>query len=272
MTGAPVGSQVAEAITTATALLALAEVPSPAFDAAELAAHAGGVQRRDLWRTASFPAGGAAEFERLLRRRLRREPLQHILGRAWFRHVELAVGPGVFVPRPETEVVAGAAIDELPDAHVHAVELGGPALGWAERNLAGSAVDLRRGDMADAFHDLDGTVEVVVSNPPYIPVGSLIRDPEVAEHDPALALWSGADGLDALRVVSRVAMRLLRPGGLVVVEHADLQGGSAPAVLSSDGWSDVRDHLDLAGRPRYVTARRPGGGGPPGPGVPTMAP
>jgi release factor glutamine methyltransferase len=109
--------------------------------------------------------------------------------------------------------------------------------------------------MADAFPELDGTVDVVVSNPPYIPVGAVIRDPEVATHDPALALWSGDDGLDAMRVVERVAARLLRPGGAVVVEHADLQGASAPAVFTGAGrWADVRDHQDLAGRDRFVTA------------------
>jgi release factor glutamine methyltransferase len=113
------------------------------------------------------------------------------------------------------------------------------------------------GDMADAFPDLDGAVDVVVSNPPYIPVGAAVRDPEVATHDPALALWSGADGLDAVRVVEQVAARLLRTGGTVVVEHADLQGVSAPAVFAGTGrWTDVADHRDLAGRDRYLTARR----------------
>lgn len=283
MTAPPPGSALAEAVTTAAALLAMAEVPSPRFDAEELAAHVAGVARGQLWRTPDFPPGGAGRYELLVRRRIRREPLQHLTGTAPFRHVELAVGPGVFVPRPETEVVAGAAIEELlrsasrppravdlctgsgaialsiatevPGAQIHAVELGGSAYDWAQRNLAGSGVELRRGDMAEAFPELDGTVDVVVSNPPYIPLGSVIRDPEVAEHDPALALWSGADGLDALRVVSRVARRLLRPGGLVVAEHADLQGESAPAVLRADGWDEVADHRDLAGRPRYVSGR-----------------
>ena len=112
--------------------------------------------------------------------------------------------------------------------------------------------------MAAAFDDLDGTVDVVVSNPPYIPVGASVRDPEVAQFDPSLALWSGPDGLDAVRTVEQVAARLLRPGGTVVVEHADLQGVSAPAVfLSSGRWTDVVDHRDLAGRDRYLTATKP---------------
>jgi release factor glutamine methyltransferase len=140
---------------------------------------------------------------------------------------------------------------------VHAVEADPAAFEWAARNCTGSGVDLRLGDMADAFEDLDGTVDVVVSNPPYIPAGAHIRDAEVASHDPAMALWSGQDGLDAMRTVERVAHRLLRPGGLLVAEHADLQGTSAPEVFTRAGcWVDVRDHRDLAGRDRYLTAHR----------------
>lgn len=269
------------AIGRAAERLAAAGVPSPRFDAEELAAHSLGVDRRDLWRhTDPGPA-----FEAYVERRAAREPLQHITGTAYFRHLTLAVGPGVFVPRPETEVVAGAAIeaaaavakpvvvdlctgsgaialavaDEVPTARVHAVEADPAAYAWAARNCEESGVDLRQGDMAHALHDLDGTVDVVVSNPPYIPVGAHIRDPEVAAHDPGLALWSGEDGLDAVRVVEQVAARLLRPGGVVVVEHADLQGESAPAVFAGTArWHDVADHRDLAGRDRYLTAiRRP---------------
>lgn len=270
------------AVLEATGLLAEAGVPSPRFDAEELAAHALGIERGQLWGVADL--GDARDaFEGLVRRRAERVPLQHLTGRAFFRHLELAVGPGVFVPRPETELVAQAAIDaarrlpepvvvdlgtgtaaialtvadEVPGAQVHAVEADPSAFRWAERNCSGSDVDLRLGDMAEAFRDLDGTVDVVVSNPPYIPLGAVVRDPEVAVHDPALALWSGVDGLDAVRVVEAVASRLLRPGGVVVVEHADLQGESAPAVFSATRrWADVRDHEDLAGRDRFVTARR----------------
>ena len=267
------------ALAAAAATLSAAGVPSARHDAEVLAAHSLGVERRDLWR--HDQAG--PEFAAYVDRRARREPLQHITGTAPFRHLELAVGPGVFVPRPETEVVVEAAMaalaglaspvvvdlgtgtgaialaiaDEVPAARVHAVEADPGAHTWAARNAAGSAVDLRLGDMADAFGDLDGTVDVVVSNPPYIPVGAVVRDPEVATHDPGLALWSGADGLDAVRVVERVAARLLRAGGTVVVEHADLQGESAPAVFAATGrWAGVADHRDLAGRDRYLTARR----------------
>ncbi len=147
--------------------------------------------------------------------------------------------------------------DEVPHAVVHAVELDEGALAWAARNLAGTGVDLRAGSMADAFDDLAGTVDVVVCNPPYIPLEAWESvAPEARDHDPHLALFSGDDGLDAMRVLERRARLLLRPGGVVGAEHADVQGESAPGVFAAaGGWTDVRDHLDLAGRPRYLTAR-----------------
>ncbi len=140
---------------------------------------------------------------------------------------------------------------------MHAVELDPAAFGWAERNLAGTGVDLRLEDMGAAFTDLDGTVDVVVCNPPYIPLEAFESvAPEARDHDPALALWSGDDGLDAIRALEATAARLLRPGGWVGAEHADVQGESATAVFLDAGrWSDVRDHEDLAGRARYVVAR-----------------
>jgi release factor glutamine methyltransferase len=145
----------------------------------------------------------------------------------------------------------------VPGARVHAVELDEPAHAWAERNLAGTGVDLRRGDMADAFGDLAGTVDVVVCNPPYIPLDAWESvAAEARDHDPHLALFSGDDGLDAMRVLERRAALLLRPGGVVGAEHADLQGESAPAVFTAAGrWTEVRDHEDLAGRARFLTAR-----------------
>ena len=269
------------ALADATSRLEAAGVPSARHDAEVLAAHSLGVERSDLWRHDDVGAG----FPAYVDRRAAREPLQHITGVAWFRHLTLQVGPGVFVPRPETEVVVDAVLaalrgverprvvdlctgsgaialavaTELPGSVVHAVELEPAAHAWAARNCAGSTVDLRLGDMAAAFPELDGTVDLVVSNPPYIPVGAVIRDPEVATHDPAVALWSGDDGLDAMRVVERVAARLLRPGGRVVAEHADLQGAGAPAVFAATGaWKRVADHQDLAGRDRFVTADRIG--------------
>jgi release factor glutamine methyltransferase len=281
------GRRVREAVEEAVARLAEAGVGSPDYDARELLAHVLGTTRPRLVLVETLAEPDAARFDELVNRRAAREPLQHLTGTAAFRYVELAIGPGVFVPRPETEQLAGWGVDraregvaagripvvvdlctgsgamalalatEVPEAQVLAVELDEEAHAWAARNLAGSGVELRLGDMAEAFADLDGTVDVVVCNPPYIPLEAFESvAPEARDHDPALALWSGADGLDAMRVLERVAARLLRPGGVVGAEHADVQAESAAAVFARAGrWSDVRDHRDLAGRPRFVTAR-----------------
>lgn len=275
-------------ITEAATRLQDAGVVSPVHDAEALAAHVLDVPRLRV-RSASMTEQQVQEYQKLIARRATRVPLQHLVGRATFRRVELSVGPGVFVPRPETEVVVGEALqaleraratspqpivadlctgsgaiaaalaDEAPWAQVHAVELDDEAFGWAARNLAGSGVDLRHGDMAHELADLDGRVDVVVSNPPYIPLEAWESvSLEGRDHDPPLALWAGDDGLDLLRVLERTAHRLLRPGGVVVAEHADEQGEAAPAVFSSTGhWLEVRDHRDLAGRDRFVTARKP---------------
>jgi release factor glutamine methyltransferase len=267
----------------AAARLAEAGVPSAAYDADALLAHVLGVDQARLALVDEVTDVDAVRFESLVARRVRREPLQHLLGSAGFRYAELAVGPGVFVPRPETELLAGWAVeralevgepvvvdlctgsgaiaravaDEVPSARVHAVELDPAAHAWAARNLAGTGVELRLGDMADAFDELIGGVDVVTCNPPYIPLDAWESvAPEARDHDPQLALFSGDDGLDAIRVVAARAAQLLRPGGWVGVEHADVQGESAPAVFARAGcFRDVRDHYDLAGRPRYVTAR-----------------
>lgn len=265
----------------ATATLRDAGVASPDHDAAELLAHVLGTTRSRLPLLEEVPASALEEYAALVARRAAREPLQHLTGVAYFRHVELAVGPGVFVPRPETELLAGWAIDratagsvvvdlatgsgaiakavadEVPGAVVHAVELDESAHAWAERNLAGSGVDLRQGDLATAFDDLAGAVDVITCNPPYIPLEAWESvAPEARDHDPHLALFSGADGLDAIRVLEGRAALLLRPGGVVGFEHADVQGESAPAVFAATGrWTDVRDHRDLAGRARFTTAR-----------------
>jgi release factor glutamine methyltransferase len=268
---------------TAADRLRAAGVASPERDADELLAHVLGTSLGRLPLVDDVAPADAAAYDALVGRRAAREPLQHLLGTAAFRHVELQVGPGVFVPRPETELLAGWAVeqaapipapvvvdlctgsgaiaravaDEVPHARVHAVELDERAHGWAARNLAGTGVELRHGDMADAFEDLAGRVDVVVCNPPYIPLEAWESvAPEARDHDPHLALFSGDDGLGAMRVLEARAARLLRPGGVVGAEHADVQGESAPAVFSGTGrWAEVRDHRDLAGRPRYLTAR-----------------
>jgi release factor glutamine methyltransferase len=274
-----------ELIAAAAQRLTAAGVASPRHDAEVLAAHLLGVTRGELQLQPDPTDAFVKEYDAAVRRRADREPLQHITGVAHFRHVTVRVGPGVFVPRPETELVAGAAIeaarrvvaagrtpvvadlfagsgaialavaDEVPAAQVHAVEADDGAVEWLRRNVESTSVIVHHADVDGCLPEMDGRLDVVVANPPYIPTGAIIRDPEVAAHDPAAALWSGADGLDAMRVLERTAARLLRPGGLLIVEHADVQGDAAPGVFRLTGrWSNVEDHLDLAGRPRYVTA------------------
>lgn len=260
------------------------QVDSPAAEARELVAHVTRRRIGDLILT-TVDAAAAERLAAALGRRLDGEPLQHILGTVGFRTIELAVGPGAFIPRPETEVMVQAALDELaqlavpaplvvdlctgtgaiacaiatesPRARVHAVELSEDALVFAARNCAAHGVELHPGDMADALPTLDGTVDVVISNPPYIPLTVWESVPEqVRDHDPHLALFSGEDGLAAMRVVSAVAQRLLRPGGLVLAEHAEVQHEAVVDLFSTDGWVGAADHRDLTDRWRFVTARR----------------
>lgn len=266
----------------AEARLREAGVASPEHDAAALLAHVLGTTRAGLALAPDVSADQAAAFDALVVRRAAREPLQHLTGVAYFRYGEVAVGPGVFVPRPETELLAGWAIEqatsgslvvdlctgsgviakaiaeEVPGARVHAVELSEDAHAWAARNLAGTGVDLRLGDAFTAFDDLAGTVDVVVSNPPYVPLEAWESvATEARDHDPHLALFSGQDGLDAIRALEARGAVLLKEGGVIGVEHADVQGESAPAVFAATGrWQEVRDNEDLAGRPRFLTARR----------------
>lgn len=296
----------AEALRRAATLLREAGVASPRHDAEELAAFVLGATRTQV-RTMALRGDDVPlppSFDDLVEERARRVPLQHLTGQAPFRDLVLDVGPGVFVPRPETEVVAGEAVDEarrqltlgqtpvvvdlctgsgavalavateVPQSTVHAVELSVAAHAWAARNAdrcrqaAGVEVDLRQGDAASAFADLDGQVDVVVSNPPYIPSDSEPTDPEVRDHDPQVALYGGGpDGLAVPTQVVGAAARLLRPGGLLVMEHADVQQPQVVALVTAargaEGplWTDVLGHADLAGRPRYVTARRSAAGG-----------
>lgn len=281
------------AVGTATARLATAGVASPEHDARALAVHVLGLSRpSDLLLVDGLDPAQAGAYEGLVQRRAERVPLQHLTGTVGFRYIDLEVGPGVFVPRPETESVVQWAVDalrreaidrplvvdlcagsgaialalasEVPGATVHAVERERGALAWARRNAANrvragdAEVHLHLGSIEDALHDLDGTVDLVVSNPPYVATGERhLPEPEVVDHDPEIALFAGEDGLDVVRLVERAARRLLRPGGLVVVEHSDRQGESAPAVfVPAGGWSEVEEHQDLAGRDRFLTARR----------------
>jgi release factor glutamine methyltransferase len=269
-------------------------IESPQQEARQLLAYAAGVELARLPLLDTVEDAQAAYFQTLINKRAHRIPLQHLTGRAHFRHLELDVGPGVFVPRPETEVMTGWAIEqlrpmvyavargvsrrlpvvvelgtgsgavaksiatELTGTRVHAVEVSEEAAAYAARNLADTTVELHVQDMIGALPELAGTVDLVISNPPYIPLDaweSVV--PEARDYDPLLALVAGQDGLDAIRVVAAEAARLLRPAGFLCVEHADVQGESAQQIVLQHGvFTGVRDHPDLNGRPRFVTAVR----------------
>lgn len=294
-----------QALSSAASRLAEAGIADPAVDAELLAAYVigtgrGGVQAAAI-RGDRLTASDADHLDQLVARRATREPLQHITGTAPFRHLELRVGPGVFVPRPETEVVAQLAIDalraaavgssaeergvasssvspiavdlgtgsgaialamatEVPHARVFAAENSADAYPWTEQNFArvgaGNA-HLAFVDLAHAFPELDGTVSVVASNPPYVPDAAIPRDPEVRLFDPPAALYGGADGLDVVRVLSRVGLRLAHPGGVIVIEHGEWQGQEIRDILAADGWRATATHPDLTMRDRATTALRP---------------
>ncbi|RQP11502.1 MAG: peptide chain release factor N(5)-glutamine methyltransferase [Microbacteriaceae bacterium] len=272
-------------------VLEAAHVPTPEADAELLLAHVLGLSRGQVQAKAVTGAGVASDervaYLEAVERRAAREPLQHITGVAPFRSLELAVGPGVFVPRPETEFVAQLAIDalqavaaptpvavdlgtgsgalalaiatEVPHASVVAVENSPKAFVWAKENVrrvGAENVRLVFADLAEALPELDGAVDVLVSNPPYIPDDAIPRDPEVRLHDPAAALYGGPDGLDVVRSLSLRALALVRPGGALVIEHGELQGAELRALLEADGWRATATHRDLLGRDRATTALR----------------
>ncbi|WP_308800119.1 peptide chain release factor N(5)-glutamine methyltransferase [Agromyces silvae] len=289
-TDAP-GPTLREARDATVAALTAAGIPDPEVDAELLLAHVtgesrGAVQAR-LIVGGSLSEADASALAELVRRRAAREPLQHITGRAPFRSLELEVGPGVFVPRPETETVAQLAIDalraaaepepvgvdlgtgsgaialalatEVPHARVWAVEKSPDALPWTRRNVEASGagnLTLVEGDLTDALAELEGRVAVLVSNPPYVPAAEVPRDPEVHLHDPAMALYGGGDGLDVIRVILHRGLALLRPGGALVIEHAEHQSAAIAELLATDGWRAIAHHRDLTGRDRATTAVR----------------
>ncbi len=262
---------VVAAVAAVTASLALAGVATPERDARALVEHFG--TGADLYRAAA--------------RRAAREPLEYLTGIARFRLLELAVGPGVFVPRRESEVAAQLAVGELrrsasaapvavdlgagsgalalalatevPGAVVVGVEVSPAAFAWMVRNFRALAPGTARpvlADLTDAVPDLDGLVDVVVANPPYIPLGAVPRDPEVRLHSPEVALFGGPDGLDLVRGVSRTGRRLLRPGGLLVIEHGELQAREIAVLLRAQGWDEIASYRDHLGRDRATAARR----------------
>ncbi len=271
-----------QAIAAATATLEGAGVDSARTDAELLAAHVLGVDRGRLSFT-DVPPDFFTRYDQVVGQRARRIPLQHITGTAPFGPVHLAVGPGVFIPRPETEALlewalaqdlprdavivdvctgSGALAVALatlrPGASVTGVDIDPAALEFARRNAAPTTARMVHGDVADdaLLADLAGTVDLVVSNPPYVPTGSEV-EPEVAEHDPSHAVFGGADGMAVIVPLVAHAARWLKPGGLLAVEHDDTTSAATVEIICASGNFDgVLPHADLAGRPRFVTARR----------------
>ena len=275
-------NSVRQAIADAAAVLAAAGVDSARVDAEYLAAHAAGVDRARVMFAEPDPAF-YPRFRDLVTRRAQRIPLQHLIGTAAFGPVEVQVGPGVFIPRPETEALLEWAMNQplppspvivdlctgsgalalalahtWPQAQVVAVEKSPEALVYARRNCAGSAVEVLEADVTvpSLLADRDGTVDLLVSNPPYIPDGAEL-DPEVIDHDPAAALFGGPDGMSVIVPIVALAARLLRPGGKLGIEHDDTTADQVVAALDRDGtFGDITARRDLTGRPRFVTATR----------------
>ncbi len=281
--------KLSEALALASEKLNTAGVPSPQADATWLLCHILDTDRSDLLTRITFDQDLSSEqleaFLVALARREKREPLQHITGKAAFRSLELSVGPGVFIPRPETEQVVQYAIDylrqlpmpgvaidlgtgsgaiaiamaiEVPQTKVYAVELSQSAFDYATKNIEANlaAVELRLGAMQEVVSDLVGGVDVVISNPPYIPDSAIPIDPEVSNFDPELALYGGEDGLDVIRDISGIAAALLRAGGLLVLEHAETQSDAIRELLLNDGWLSVSAFQDATMRYRTITAIR----------------
>jgi release factor glutamine methyltransferase len=249
-------------------------------DAELLLAHCLGVKWSRLSTVDVNVPAAATVFEELVERRANREPLQYIMGSAPFRYVDLAVGPGVFIPRPETELLvdavpslapeatvvdlcagsgalAVAMATERPGTRVYAVERSPDALPWLRRNAEPAGVTVVEGDVADPMllADLRGRTDAVVSNPPYVPAGTAVE--QEVRADPAEAVFAGPDGLAVIPAVLVRAADLLRAGGVLAVEHDESHGDAVPQLLRAAGvWRDVTAHRDLAGRPRYATAVR----------------
>ncbi|WP_314729083.1 peptide chain release factor N(5)-glutamine methyltransferase [Rothia mucilaginosa] len=286
----PRGEELAQVLTRATA--ALAQVPSPRVDAELLAAHLlydgsrSRLQHAVLMGERLTPAQGA-EYEALVARRASREPLQHITGSAPFYRLELSVGPGVFVPRPETELlveealrvlgtrtgkvaprivdlctgsgaIAAAVKSELPNAQVFAVELSEDAIPYTRKNLEPLGVHLVQGDALTALPELAGTFDAVLSNPPYIPPANVPADPEAALHDPDMALYGGGeDGMQMPSAIAARAFELLAPGGLFIMEHDDTQEEAVAELLARVGFERCYPVRDLNNRPRHSVGYKP---------------
>ena len=269
-------------IDAAEVALTEAGVGSPRTDAELLAAHAAGIDRGRL-AFADIAPDFQERYDGLVAQRAKRIPLQHLIGTAAFGPVTVQVGPGVFIPRPETEAMLEWAVGQQlstnpvmvdlctgsgalalamsktwPDARVIAVDDSEDALEYARRNTAGTPVELIHADVTapGVLADLDGQVDLLVANPPYIPDGADL-EPEVAEHDPAHALFGGPDGMVVIDSIVDHAARLLRDGGRCAVEHDDTTSARTVEAFTRTGqFVDVTPRYDLTGRPRFVTATR----------------
>lgn len=281
---------ISEALEFATDKFSAAGVLSPSVDAELLGCFILEIDRSELTLLAidnqSFPENRLAEFLDAVRRREKREPLQHITGLAPFRHLELEVGPGVFIPRPETEQLVDLAIEkiqkvssplivdlcsgsgaiaialstELESSTVYAVELSSEAFKYLTRNFEKYGLDtktLRNENLTNALEELQGKVDLIVSNPPYIPDAAVPIDLEVKLHDPSIALYGGEDGLEVIRQISTRALYLLGPGGQLVLEHANTQAPAIGELLLSEGWQEIVSSQDLTGKNRMISAVRP---------------
>ncbi|MDR1237589.1 MAG: peptide chain release factor N(5)-glutamine methyltransferase [Propionibacteriaceae bacterium] len=264
-------------------MLNIPHSPIPRAEASTLLAFVLGIEPKELLTAVPPSPDQERRYQSLLVRRAAGEPLQYLTGKAYFRTVAVEVGPGVFIPRPETEVMTGWAVEwlgsspgtvvelcvgsgavslavatELPGLRQYAVEIDPVAFSWAERNLAQTQVLLRLGDMATSFPELDQQADLVIANPPYVPEDELgLVGKDVLEHEPALAVFSGPDGLDAVQTVIAVAARLLRPAGALCFEHAESNAAAAAELVRASGaFTQVQTHPDLTRRPRFTTAVR----------------
>jgi release factor glutamine methyltransferase len=275
------------AIDSATTLLADAGIDSARYDAEELAAHVAGTERGRLSLLGPPDDTFFDHYNAAVAARSRRVPLQHLTGTAAFGPLTLSVGPGVFIPRPETEAMLEWAVAQAlpakpvvvdvctgsgalalalarhwPGARVIGLDDSDAALDYARRNAAGTTVEFVRADVTHSgvLTELEGHVDLVVCNPPYVPDGAEL-EPEVTEHDPPHAVFGGPDGMAVIPAVARLAGRLLRPGGLFAVEHDDTTSSMTAETISSTGlFDDIVARADLTGRPRFVTAHRKGVG------------
>ena len=281
---------VSELLSESSGKLKEAGVASAIVDAELLACYCLGISRSELSLMAAtnqvFPTESLERFESALARRIERQPLQHITGTAPFRHLELKVGPGVFTPRPETEQVVGFALEkisnwpcplivdlcagsgaiaislatEISSSTVFAVEKSKEAFAYLRDNSARYGLDegnLRNEDLENSLSELAGQVDLVISNPPYIPSDAIPIDLEVQLHEPGMSLYGGVDGLDVVRQISIRALKLLKPGGLLVMEHADTQSSAIGKLLLAEGWLEIVARADLAGKDRMISALKP---------------